>query len=155
MKKLTPLTEYIDYLTEKVNEHRIDPFSFMQATMKRTKSGKRKLFLGQFIACNKEGKPLEKPNGYDEWISKNEYPGFVNFIPCKEYQEAQSKVLFEGWEVENNDTRLSNVWIKNSTKDRYFNFIEGKIANSMAFTTIESVSHLGLILTDNGIKAII
>lgn len=37
--------------------------------------------------------PIVKPESYDKWMEKNEYPGFWQFEKCKNYEEVESKIF--------------------------------------------------------------
>ena len=58
--------------------------------------------LGDFIPCDKEGKPLEKPVFYDDYLKGINlelwHPDTKR--GCKQFKEALERVLFEGFEVE-------------------------------------------------------
>jgi len=153
MKELIPFPQRVKYFNHKYASE----FVFRMKVLESMEIGQTLLSLGQFIPCL-NGKPLDKPNGYENliWhINNAAYPfdGLPEVVTqCKEYETALSKVLFKGWELENSDTRLNCFWIKHPTKENLLNFIEGKIANFMVFTTIESISHLNLPLTKEGQK---
>ena len=56
---------------------------------------KTELHLSHFIATDENGKPLEKPKDSDfrDWDYQNQLDG-----EKERYQQAQEKVIFEGWE---------------------------------------------------------
>ena len=70
-----------------------------------------KLTLGDFIACDKDGKPLDEPD-IDDFIFE-EHPELVGnpkeyneeeFAEyLKEYQQALSRVVYKGWELIDED----------------------------------------------------
>ena len=50
--------------------------------------------LGDYVRCNKDGKVLEEYDGpISNWESKEQHDRW------KEYQEAESRLIFEGWRV--------------------------------------------------------
>lgn len=89
--------------------------------------------LAHFVPTSKEGVPLEKPEGYDNWMFKS----IMDFKDpmakvYKEYQEAESRLRWEGWKltkrITKNEIRLGDwhmrfykngtVWIWNSKMDK-------------------------------------
>lgn len=146
MTTLKPLSKYIDKKQADVIKGNSNG-NTLNEIFEHNTWFKTPLSLGQFIATDKDGKPLEKPWKYDEWINKNQYPGFSNFIPCKEYQESVSQIIFEGWEPAKLDSRLvkNNGMAIRFTENGIF---LGLFLNKPKLTTIESISHLNLELVD-------
>lgn len=72
------------------------------------------LNLGQFIACDKKGNPLEKPKYYDEWFKKFDTKWYTKPLKdtfMEQYQEAESRVIFEGFKkatIHNSYQRIFN-----------------------------------------------
>jgi len=71
---------------------------------------KRTLTLGDFIPC-KDGKPLEKPEYYDNWDGEAVNPvDHTDYIQSLyDYQEAKSRVVFEGWEIVSNNKVICSI----------------------------------------------
>lgn len=70
----------------------------------------KSLELGQFVACNEKGEPMEEPI---------ETIGGVE-IYAEEYQKAQDKVLFKGWKIERGCLNDSNRTIGDMRKGRIY-----------------------------------
>lgn len=60
--------------------------------------------LGHFIRCTKDNKPLDKPETLyiSEAEPPSEHESFVYDEKWKEYQEAQSRQKWKGWELGRN-----------------------------------------------------
>lgn len=110
---------------------------------------KKPLELGMFVPCDEDGNVLRKPKK-SQWY---EYD-------LKKYQEAEERVLFKGFEVE--DKTPNTIWLGvNNEKgnDKHFNvqysFIEKRFMYSFTeYKTIEDLIPCGLELTESGIKEI-
>ena len=50
---------------------------------------KQPINLGQFVPCDEDGKPMEKPEDY-----------IPDYDPEIQYQQAESRVIFKGFEVD-------------------------------------------------------
>lgn len=71
----------------------------------------QKLSLWMFIPCNEKGEPLEKPERYNEFhidrvTSGKEFNKW--YQECKQYQKAESRVLFKGFKLFNKNTLIDN-----------------------------------------------
>lgn len=80
--------------------------------LKRANFLKQPLTLGMFVACDLDGNMLEQPEDYDKYLEieecKLDNPNQIGWsleecnlgLPrmCKEYQQAQERVLFKGFE---------------------------------------------------------
>ena len=153
---LTPLAECIDDIEDYVHESKNYERGF-KLIVQRKEFGKLPLELWMFIPCDKDGKPLEKPDPKD-YIFENhpELPGnpveydnggFMKAL--EEYQQAESRVLFKGWSIEPvNHGR--GVLIKDGKNAIVFDDSEIILGWSDKIKTIESISHLNLILTKAG-----
>lgn len=91
------------------------------------------LSLGMFIPCDLEGNVLEEPKAELSYLS------FYN-IRLKQFQEAKSRVLFEGV-VNNNDGTFKPTQSTYVIKDFF-----------RMYKTIEDLTHLGLTLTQTSIN---
>jgi hypothetical protein len=60
-----------------------------------------KLTLADFIACDKDGKPFEKPNENDDYYRDANGISENYFEDMKEYQQALDRVVYEGWSLDN------------------------------------------------------
>lgn len=108
--------------------------------------------LGQLIPC-KDGKPLGRPPYYGCFVD-NSYlnsPGLINYELCQEFQEAQSKVLFEGWEFFG-ISLPDCIVIRNKRKSLHFNGDGITTKSSIWLKTIEDLQKLGVYLTAEGQK---
>lgn len=88
---------------------------------KRTKFDnflKEPLQLGMFIPCDSDGKPMEKPDNYDSFSSytvgalANKLGGKPPeqwYKGCHKYEEALSRVYFEGFELSYDGTNIVSV----------------------------------------------
>ena len=64
----------------------------------------RKPELWMFVPCDEDGNVLEEPEQYNSWLNKKsidwgKVPFNVDLHTFEKYKQAQSKVLFKGWEM--------------------------------------------------------
>ena len=64
--------------------------------------------LWMFVPCDEDGNVLEEPENYKEWLLDTPYDFLYKYEHCLQYQQAQSKVLFKGWEYKNNALWYNN-----------------------------------------------
>lgn len=64
---------------------------------------KQPLALWMFIPCDKNGKPLDKPFAYESWVDYGQ--DTEDAKQCREYQEAEARVIFEGFEYKPSDSK--------------------------------------------------
>ncbi|NQY41969.1 MAG: hypothetical protein HRT87_01280 [Legionellales bacterium] len=109
--------------------------------------------LGKFIACDLEGNVLEKPVNYERYGEIEVNGGLKWGSDCKQYQEAQNRVIFEGCKY--NDYQPSNTfntWSVNGTE--IFVETNGGYRRVHKYKTLEDLTSLNLTLNKNGIKLI-
>ena len=65
------------------------------------------LALWMFVPCGEDGKPIDKPEWYDKIIAPETRPDDLDELYSPEwseemqaYKSAQSRVLFEGWDID-------------------------------------------------------
>lgn len=108
--------------------------------------------LGDFIPCDKEGKPLEKPDAHKTW--RKEMGGIIYleklFEEVKDYKEALERVLFEGFEVEY-DINGCYRELRLTYKGELI-YINSQKLIKWGYKTIEDLTTLGLTLTKNATK---
>lgn len=95
--------------------------------------------LGDFIATNLKGEPIKKPEFTD---SKN---SDLHVAKTKEYQKAESRVRFVGWELTESPTG-NEIWLG----DWYIQFYEDgtiRIWNSRTKMIEDYIKTYGAILT--------
>lgn len=103
--------------------------------------------LGMFVPCDEEGNVLEEPEKYNDWLKfKNKYEyGEFYTKKCKQYQQAQQRVIFEGWELAKKEE--GSIKIVNKEKERIYFFNDGTIIyNNKIIKTIEDLVPYNLIL---------
>jgi len=140
-----PLGEYIDEKElEYKNDGRYSVFEFMEDVLNRRKFGKQTPKLGDFIPCDKEVKPLEKPKMWEDfWTMPTSDLTGLELLECEEYQEALERVKFEGFELRNSNEH--SHWIqKDGKKDITFK-LDGTVLTAM-YQTLEDLTTLGLTL---------
>ena len=56
------------------------------------------LELGQFVECDEEGKPISRPEHYDDWCKYGDFTKHGKSITplCREYSEAQKRIILQG-----------------------------------------------------------
>lgn len=67
---------------------------------------KQSLKLEMFVPCDDEGEPLEEPDFFSGEYDENGYGDVDKYqykLDVKQYQKAQEKVLFKGFEVEESE----------------------------------------------------
>ena len=97
MKKLIGMTEFVIKTHDEIFDS-IDSESMMfnyALFLKQTPT------LGMFVPCDEEGNVLEKPENYNDWLKfKNKYEyGEFYTKKCKQYKQAEQRVIFQGWEL--------------------------------------------------------
>ena len=106
--------------------------------------------LGDFIPCDLDGNVLEKPMNHDKWLRNDQERRGFNNSEHEQFQEAESRVLFEGFELD--DTTGSYHYIHNDKTNQGFMLsLDGSIMSSK-LKTREDLTHLNLELTDNALK---
>ena len=96
--------------------------------------------LGQFIACDLKGNPLEKPLRVKNYYSDFDYDLVIDLDAEKQFKEAQARVLFKGF-----------------TSSQFDELVQFKQNDSYTFLdinrfeTLEDLAHLKLELTDNAL----
>lgn len=108
-KYLIPM---VDFVEESRKKNNASPFKDEQKEIdteelyeiyKQSHLRKQEAILGLFVPTDKNGKYLEMPRNYNEFENRSTWydKTRVEWIEdCKEYQEAQERVLFVGWEME-------------------------------------------------------
>ena len=69
----------------------------------------QRLQLKYFVACGKDGEPLEKPMDYVDFLTLTSKDLIGKYeirwrLQCQAYQKALESVLFTGWELDNGRT---------------------------------------------------
>lgn len=100
--------------------------------------------IGQFIA-SKDGKPLVKPDGWEEYLK--DPTALHDYVLMMEYQKAESEVIYQGFEVEEDENCL--IVIKSDNKEVWYS-TASKIfqAPYLGFiNTHEDIQKLGVYFT--------
>ena len=64
--------------------------------------------IGMFVPTDEEGNVLEEPKGTD--LNDSFLSMQLDFIECDKYQQAEQRVIFEGWELNQKDiSKLENI----------------------------------------------
>lgn len=158
MTTLKPLPEtIINY-----NKQSAHAGEFELKTLARIKLGETPISPGQFIATDKDGKPLEKPDSLKGFYETHIEGMAEEKILREEYLQAEQKVLFNGWEVR---TKLTHtVWIGINdivivfppTSPPYIEVYNESSEDwdMQPVETIESIAHLNLELVDGKEKVL-
>ncbi len=106
MIKLIPMTDFVLQRAEKsilpltVQETFKDGAKITNEIFSYAYFLNKRLELNMFVPCDKDGNILEKPKKYNNWINYN-YSGtdigFEDEKLCRQYQKAELKVLFKGF----------------------------------------------------------
>lgn len=152
-KTMTQIVDEIDdYVSESKNYERGCKILFAWKEFL-----KQPLKLEMFIACGKDGKPLEKPELYEKYIlsHKLDLPD-SHRARLKEFQEAEKKVLFEGWWLEETRNK-GNIIARNQKGETITFWVDDKIyiRGGAIVKTIESIAHLELPLSEAGKQQLI
>lgn len=121
-----------------------------------------KFNIGIFVACDKNGVPLEKPTNHKEWLECKIHGHelfFINEAENQAYSAAQKNVIFEGWEVVRGTREY--IYLYNTLCDielecdLTYNVIEVNLNHSTLNTLygdIKSLSDLAEATTENPLK---
>lgn len=157
--KFIPLGDYIDELYPSENMYNVNN---MIKVVERRAFEKRPIELGQFIRCDLDGNVLEEPDHYNRFLELDDHRNDLTTLGVPkeylEYKEAESRILFEGnWVYTEHQTDLNVI-----TDKHLFRYGKGLgvcllkkrgekevFVTHLKFKTLEDLSHLGLILTDN------
>ncbi|MDV3768120.1 hypothetical protein CMU26_01000 [Elizabethkingia anophelis] len=120
---------------------------------------KQSLALCMFAPCDVDGKPLEEcnePNKEDYWDIENDVfnAELYNYNRTKftNLKKAQSRVLFEGFEIEMSKNRV-DIYFSNYNHISYSRIQNNFSSPSKYLTTIEDlIIYSGLTLTETAIK---
>lgn len=116
-KYLIPM---VDFVEESRKKNNASPFKDEQKEIdteelyeiyKQSHLRKQEPKLGLFVPTDKNGKYLEKPLNCKDILKGNLLvaDGGVILKQCKEYQEAQERVLFVGWEFEKTKENRTSI----------------------------------------------
>lgn len=78
---------------------------------------KQKPNIWMFVACDEDGNVLEEPYNYQEFLDGNN----LNTL-CEEYQQAQERIIFEGFVKCNRNSNVSCVYNKDLDLHLYTEF---------------------------------
>lgn len=160
MEKFDPLEDFIEDLEKEfcprsVPMEQIRAADKWRRTIARMRFGKELNKLGDFITCDKEGKPLDKPKEEMFYKAKDSTQSWGDYL-SKQYSEALERVVFEGFElVYSSEYSYLLRRVKGSiievriTKDP-LRFRE--LDSDKDLKTREDLSELGLTLTKSGSK---
>lgn len=137
MNKSKPIQDFIEEIEDYVHEsHNYERgFKFI---VQRKDFGKQPLKLGDFIACDLDGNPLEKPKpiNYSIDVSVGTIDEEAYKEATKQYQEALDRVIFQGCYVI--EQRNYHIIKTNNHELVWLSWDDSK--------TIEDLVHLGLTL---------
>lgn len=144
---LISTTEFVklmyDWTKGKTNLHIENAFI---KTMKYANFISQKPELWMFISCDEEGNVLEEPK-LEDWVCEIHGNYYYN-IKLEEYNQAQSKVLFKGWQYE-----LNEEWDQPAITNGTYSIIIGNTIGG--YKTIEILaSKVKLELTEIVLKQI-
>ena len=102
MKEELKAPSMVDFVLRDINPVHSEAYLYHgigQKGWNYAKHLKSQIHLYQLIPCDKNGKPLEKPDYYNDWVKRDIL--LVDFecneTKCKEYQEAQSRCVYTDW----------------------------------------------------------
>ncbi|WP_394749551.1 hypothetical protein [Spongiimicrobium salis] len=164
--KLIPLSQYINNLlisdVSLLSESSliIHERKILRSIVRYNDFLQQELTLGMFIPCDEEGKPMEEPreDNFNTGDLETDYNSYANYF--NEYQEAKSKVLFKGVEIQKdkkgidfyNGIRVHNN-VKNISDMWSIVFVNG-LPRNLKIKTIEDLVNrvLRLELTEYAIE---
>ena len=95
LPKLSDITEKIRKHEIQLSRIRVNPY--LKLIIDYSAFITQPLTKGMFVPCDEDGEVLEKPEHLELWMAA----GCLETMPCnnecKQYQQAQEKVLFDGW----------------------------------------------------------
>jgi len=165
-RELIPLSDFIcekvKYLEE---EHEYDSFQFL------TEVEKYNLFLrlslsepyevngvtahpiNMFVAADLEGNVLEEPRRYDEWIIGVSMSKHQNEI-CNEFNEAKSRVIFEGFEFDYGEINpVGHIYVYTNKEGVSISVLDDSfMVEETIINKIQDLTKLGLTSTETGAK---
>jgi len=136
---LIGMVAFVGIQFKSLQKDKITANLFIDLTVKFSNFLKQPPLLGHFVPTNEKGEVLEKPEHYDLFCKYGSFTQFgESIVPkCKEYQEALSRCIFEGFEL------VAGIAVVNlDTKTEI-------LIKDMPDMTIESIVPYGLTLTEN------
>lgn len=152
MNKLIPMTDFVlNYKYQNDKPISGQEFYKLRSIANYARFLKQPLKLGMFIPTDEDGNVLDAP-GYFEASSFTEQMQYESYVD--EYQQAQQKVLFKGFENSSNGDKFHNIIHKNKflTFDKQYNNFTDSF--DKRYTKIEDLVHLDLELTESALKQI-
>ncbi|NOQ49429.1 MAG: hypothetical protein GQ553_02035 [Nitrosomonadaceae bacterium] len=111
-RRATMMAEYAKAKSSSMEHFVLDAYAAREERDVYTYS--QPLALWMFVPCGEDGEPMEKPDHYEDWINDvSRARSFAEIISLQDYEAAQKRVLFEGWEL------TQNTGSKILRKDRY------------------------------------
>ena len=157
-QKFKPLKERIRHLKDKHlnNGKWPDHINFAIGVLKACDVDEVPLTLGQFIECNENDQPLgepERPKG--QMMHNPQWHTWHDKI--KEYDTAQSNLLFKGWALKSPFTGQSVIEIINDETFFCYDFDDDTFYSDepgfeRLFKTMQHIAYLNLTLAARGIK---
>ena len=144
MEKFKPLEDFIEDIEKEICPTSVTIENDKAANdwrrvVSRKNFGKPKQKLGDFIACDKEGKPLEYPKEEMFYRVKDSTQSWGDYL-AKQYSEGLKQVKFEGFKMEGGILFWDNTSVKWSIQDDLNNSNQ----------TIECLTKYKLTLTKTG-----
>ena len=153
--ELVKLSKYVKEV--RPNHMRYEEYHYnrLQEILKYNNFLLTKLSLGLFIPCDKEGKPLEKPENFSNWqegmMITSDLSTGIWYEECKQYQEAQDRVVFEGFTELYVLSKEASFYVKSPANTISFYKVDGVWIAEYADATIEDLCELGLIIKEGKI----
>lgn len=116
---------------------------------------KTKLSLGQFIAVDENGKPIEKPKMYDAWVKiKGDEWSKDYRNACEAYQQAQERVIFDGWELVDYRSNQCATIKRGDIVLRFYSDVVIELQYNLTVIVVETIDELTYEMNKYGLKLI-
>lgn len=141
MEKLISMVDYVLHESFGYGNEFTTAQDFIDKVTNYANFLKQPLTLGQFVPCDEDGNVLEEPN--------NDFRGHENYSKRLDiYNEAKSRVLFEGFEAHESNSKTRSIKMMDADFYIFWNFSDGfGWQKSKGINTIQDLVPYNLTLT--------
>lgn len=131
------LLKTAEFVQEQYNLYLDDKISVDEYAIRTSNHAKIILLkpeLKRFVACDEDGKPIEKPKEYSMYLLGRRLPSIEEIKICIKYQKALDRIWFEGWE--SGKVNYTDGAIKGKLRLQFFDSGTAKLFKKDSFDTV-------------------